>query len=200
MNYLAHLLLAGECHEHRIGSVLADFTRLGNECLADAFGDAIAAGIVAHRRIDDFTDAHPAVCEGVGILAKRHRHAARVVVDILFDHFLLRHWERYHRRSSDSFIDDCHELLTDHCATDPRFPERFRTFSTRVVEYDVLRSYATLDGIGAVLERVSTRADCLASIAGARVDIEENYAALENSFVRFFPLVVDFAVVAHGGA
>jgi len=196
MNYLAHLLLSPADDDSRIGSVLADFARIGDEGLDAAFGGGVAGGIRAHRRIDDFTDTHPVVSEAAVLLAVRHRHAARIVVDILYDHFLLVHWDMFCDEPSGSFIDCCHDLLLRRGAVDTRFPERFRVFCRRAVERNVLRSYATLDGIAAVLEHVSTRADCLATIAHARVDIEQHYAALENSFLRFFPLVCEFARVS----
>ena len=55
MNYLAHLLLAGDQPESVIGAMLGDFVR-GRQ--AEQYSAGIRAGIRLHVRIDSFTDSH----------------------------------------------------------------------------------------------------------------------------------------------
>ena len=54
MNYLAHLMLAGDQPESVIGAMLGDFVR-GRQA------EQYSAGIRLHVRIDSFTDSHPIV-------------------------------------------------------------------------------------------------------------------------------------------
>ena len=56
MNYLAHLYLAEQTSEGLLGSLLGDFVK-GR--LESRFPEAVRRGIVLHRAIDTFTDAHP---------------------------------------------------------------------------------------------------------------------------------------------
>ena len=56
MNYLAHLLLAEPSREGLLGSLLGDFVK---GPLGDRYPEQLRRGIVLHRAIDSFTDAHP---------------------------------------------------------------------------------------------------------------------------------------------
>lgn len=187
MNFLAHLLLADHSTEARIGSVLADFTRTSNETLASAYGRGIAAGVIQHRLVDSFTDAHPVVNRCAGLLFSSQRHAGRIVVDILFDHYLSTHWERFCSLDRELFIEQCHDALRTVDSSDRRFPERFRLFTRRYVELGVLHSYATIDGVVLALERVGKRVSCENRLAAASDDIERHYDALREGFLSFFP-------------
>lgn len=197
MNYLAHLLLAEDEPDVRVGSVLADFTRVANSRLVEAYGAHVARGVVAHRRLDSFTDSHPAVVDAVRCLFHRHRHAGRIVVDIVFDHFLSRHWSRFSQVSLGEFVETCHRVLRGVDESDERFPERFRLFARRIVEHNVLAAYVSLEGVGFALDRVSRRIACRNSVAEALPDIERHYGELEECFVRFFPDALAFAPGAH---
>jgi len=55
MNYLAHLLLAGENPEHRLGGLMADFVRGRIETLSQHYPEGVVQGIIDHRGIDSFT-------------------------------------------------------------------------------------------------------------------------------------------------
>ncbi len=56
MNYLAHLFLSGNNDLLKIGNFMADGIR-GNDYLN--FPEEVKNGIILHRHIDTFTDAHP---------------------------------------------------------------------------------------------------------------------------------------------
>jgi len=187
MNFLAHLFLAGDNDESRVGSVLADFVRVPTERLEKAFGPRIAAAIIHHRRIDAYTDSHPLVNECVEMLFVRRRHTARIVVDIVYDHFLARNWHRFDPRALDAFIETCHTTLRGVAPDDQQYPERFRLFARRFVDHAVLPTYATLDGVALALERVASRISCGHRLRGGIRDIEHDYDRLEARFLSFFP-------------
>ena len=59
MNYLAHAWLARHSDDALLGGLLGDFV-FGQSALQD-WPEPIRAEIVRHRRIDRYTDDHPAV-------------------------------------------------------------------------------------------------------------------------------------------
>ncbi len=189
MNFLAHLFLAEDTVEARIGSVLADFTRVSNGALESAYGPGIAAGVVQHRLVDAFTDTHSIVNRCAGLLFSSQRHAGRIVIDVLFDHFLSTNWGRFSSLPRQTFVERCHDSLRTVDSLEWHFPERFRLFARRYVEYGGLRSYATLDGVVRALERVGKRVSCENRLAWAADDIERHYEALHEEFLAFFPLL-----------
>src|SRR5436853_1964297 len=101
VNYLAHLFLAEETPESLVGNLAGDFVK-GR--LGDRFPPAVAAGIRHHRRVDAFTDAHPAVAAFRRVLIPEHGHYARIISDVFFDHFLASDFERWAREPLDVFL------------------------------------------------------------------------------------------------
>jgi acyl carrier protein phosphodiesterase len=184
MNYLAHLALAAPGAEFRIGSVLGDFTNVGRESLAARYGADIAAGVSHHRQIDAATDRHEAVTACVKLLFASQRHYARIALDICYDYFLVKHWDRFCDVARPWFIRRCYADLQ---TADERLPQRFVAFAARAAQVDLLNVYQTLDGVEAVLRRVAGRIRHRTNLAAARQDIEMHYDAIERSFLRLYP-------------
>ena len=89
MNFLAHLHLAHLADSSLSGNLLADFVRgdPAGEWPAD-----VVEGIFMHRRIDVLTDNLPEVTEAKGWFRPETRRVAPITLDVMWDHFLSRHW------------------------------------------------------------------------------------------------------------
>ncbi len=105
MNYLAHLLLAGDGDDARLGSVLGDFVK-GDP--AGRFDAGICEGIFQRRRIDRYTDAHQVTIQSRARFSQQRRRFSGVIVDVCWDHFLSRHWHRFSSRDRASFIEEAY--------------------------------------------------------------------------------------------
>ena len=81
MNFLAHLLLAGEDPEQRLGSLIADFSRGRLETLAKRYPPGIIRGIAQHRKIDRFTDRHPLLLDSRRRFSLRRRRFAGIITE-----------------------------------------------------------------------------------------------------------------------
>ena len=69
MNFLAHLLLGSQSPEQALGSMLGDFVKGPVHRLE--LPKPVREGIVLHRRIDSFTDAHPLVLQSKARVSSR---------------------------------------------------------------------------------------------------------------------------------
>ena len=78
MNFLAHIYLSGNNDLVTIGNFIADGIR-GKKYLE--FPNDIQTGILLHRQIDTFTDAHKTVREITKRLHKNYRHYSGVIVE-----------------------------------------------------------------------------------------------------------------------
>ncbi len=92
MNFLAHLYLSPDNTEIIIGNFIADHI-VGNKF--QQYSDAIQKGIMLHREIDTYTDAHAIVRRSKRRLNERYRHYNGVIIDIFYDHFLAVNWNTY---------------------------------------------------------------------------------------------------------
>lgn len=181
VNYLAHLYLAGDDDAEISGALLGDFVkgRLENLSLPPAIID----GIRLHRSIDSYTDAHPLVIQSRQRLQNRRR-VAGIIVDIIYDHFLARHWQAFAVEALDSFCQDRYERLLVHL---PSYPPRLQAIVPHMAERDWLGSYAELDNVALALERIGRRLSQPDMLSGVHSDLQRHYSGLEQDFMDFFP-------------
>ena len=188
MNYLAHALLAGPHPEMVLGGLMGDFVK-GR--IGDDWPEPLGTGLRLHRRIDRFTDDHPVVAASRARFPAARRRFAGVVVDVCFDHFLARDFERWSGgRPLARFTAEVYALLRAHRE---RLPGRLQRLAPRMAEDDWLGAYAGLDGVAAALTGMSQRSPRAAPLADAVGDVEREYRCLEDDFERFFPAVRAFA-------
>jgi len=112
MNFLAHLLLAGEDEGLRLGALLGDFVRGKPQGLN--FSAATYRGILLHRFIDQHTDSLPDVVRLRGHFPPPFRRYAGIIIDLAFDHELAQRWAEYSSCTLLQFDNEVRELLARH--------------------------------------------------------------------------------------
>ena len=190
MNWLAHILLAGDDPEMQLGGVLADLLTLPQ---TKALPPSVRRGIALHQTIDAFCDAHPAVSAsnrrisggGVGLRPA----AAAVAVDMLYDHLLARDWARYGlAQSLETFCANFYQAASTQAAI---IPPKARLALDLMRAENWLVSYRDLGEIRHTLERIrrrlSPRAAELSPLASAVDVFARDPAAFEADFARFWP-------------
>lgn len=187
MNHLAHLFLAGEDVESKIGNLAGDFVK---GAIGDRFAPGIARGIREHRLIDSFTDSHPAVAEFRRRLLPAHGHYARVIADVFFDHFLAFHWRDYAPLPLEESLRTMFTSLDAHTEL---MPERLRRIYPAMRDGEWFRSYAEHDGIWIALYWISQRFSRAPRLELAAHALVTDREPLEDAFRRFFPDVIAFA-------
>lgn len=187
MNHLAHLFLAGQSDASLLGNLSGDFVkgRLGNQFPAD-----VERGILEHRRVDAFTDAHPVAGRFRRIIAAEHRHYARVISDIFLDHFLAAEWDKYSRESLSQFVERVFERLDRHIDA---MPPSLQVVYPRMRDGNWLLSYASIDGIRNTLRHVSRRFSRAPRLEQATHLLTDRREELLDLFHRFMPDVIEHA-------
>lgn len=176
-----------------MGSLLGDFARGVDSATVST---PVREGWRHHLAVDAFTDQHPDVLASKRLFSKQRRRFAGVALDILYDHYLLRHWHRYSSVEADTFINQVYEELRKHR---PLMPEKMQTVTSRIVQYDWFRSYQSLDNIGFALDRVADRIRFRHSFGGMIEEIKACDQQLESHFLSFFPELLDHASSAYLG-
>jgi acyl carrier protein phosphodiesterase len=186
VNYLAHLFLAGTDAESLIGNLAGDFVkgRIGEDV-----PPAIAEGIRHHRRVDAFTDSHPAVAAFRRVLIPEHGHYARVIADVFFDHFLAADFGRYSSETLDAFLTRVYATIDPHI---DRLPGSLGVVYPRMRDEGWLASYQTIEGIRRALGGISYRLSRRPRLAPSVHFLEDavTRAELERLFHEFFPEVM----------
>ncbi|OEY73985.1 acyl carrier protein phosphodiesterase [Salegentibacter salarius] len=180
MNFLAHIYLSGDNDELKIGNFIADSIK-GNQYLE--YPPEIQKGIVLHRAIDTFTDTHPIVSKSVARLFDRYGHYSRVIVDILYDHFLAANWKDYSDIPLKIYTEDFYKLLQDNFEV---LPKPVQNFLPYMIADNWLFNYRKIDGIEKILFQMNRRIKYRAKMHLAVEELREFYDEFENEFRMFF--------------
>ncbi|WP_396172863.1 ACP phosphodiesterase [Flavobacterium sp.] len=180
MNFLAHIYLSGDDELIRIGNFMADGIR-GHDYLQ--YHPNIQKGVVLHRAIDTFTDAHPIFRKSKHRLHDKYGHYSGVIIDIFYDHFLAKNWSIY---SNDSLEDVARVFYDSLQVNYAVLTERTKGIMPYMIARNWLVSYATLDGLAMILfqmdHRTKNRVDMHLSIN----ELKEFYREFEEEFTSFF--------------
>lgn len=180
LNHLAHLFLAPASVPGRVGALLGDFAR-GIDTASLPLD--VYQGLLHHRAVDAFTDRHPEVLACKPLFSEQRRRFAGVALDVLFDHYLLRHWSRFAVGDSRCFIQ---ELYRDLELGASLMPESMAHTTARMIRQDWFNAYRELDNVGLALDRISTRLRRPNQFAGIIAEIRANDAELQEHFLQFF--------------
>ncbi len=181
MNYLAHFHLAGQVGSSLTGNFLGDAVKGSS---LEAWPAAIVQGIRLHRSIDAFTDHHPEVLRALALFAPPRRRYAGIIVDMAFDHFLARHWSRFHPEPLSDFAAHVYSTLA---ADIELMPLLARRRYENMQAHDWLVSYQRLDVIDRALDSIAARLSRRTELYGAGEEVERYYAQLEAGFFTFYP-------------
>lgn len=180
MNWLAHAFLSKRNIEFRIGNILPDLVSISE---VRKFPAAYQEGVLCHRVIDRFTDAHPIVKAGISRMPPEYKRYGGVLTDVFYDHFLAKHWPSFSPVSLHKFSQHFHEdliLISDELPRDI-----FNHFQ-RILKNRLFESYQHVDGVALALQRIDGRLKRPANLGAAVAILNEQYELYENEFTEFF--------------
>lgn len=180
MNFLAHIYLSGNSDLVKIGNFMADGIR-GKQF--ENYPQQIQEGILLHRAIDTFTDAHPIFRESTKKLHPRYHHYAGVIVDVLYDHFLAKNWNTYSAEDLEDYIERFYQSLKENYAV---LSPRTTSFMAVMFRENWLLRYKTIEGIEHILTQMDRRTKNVSQMRFATEELQKYYTEFENEFTLFF--------------
>ena len=187
MNFLAHIYLSGNNDMVTIGNFMADGIR-GKTY--KKYPSDIQKGILLHREIDTFTDAHPVVRRSTKRLHENYGHYSGVIVDILYDHFLAKNWSSYSPISLDDYVETFYDCLEDHFEI---LPLRVQRLMPYMIADNWLLNYSKIEGIQRVLNGMNRRTKNKSRMSEATKELKKFYKEFEEEFTLFFEELINFS-------
>ena len=187
MNFLAHIYLSGENDLITIGNFIADGIK-GHDY--KTFNKDFQIGIMLHRHIDTFTDAHDTVRQSTKRLHEKYGHYSGVIVDILYYHFLAKDWNLYCDTPLDEYVDNFYHSLETHYDL---LPLRIKKMMPYMMADNWLLSYASIDGIAKVLDGMNRRTKNRSGMNEAVQELTAFYTDFETEFTLFFEDLIAFS-------
>lgn len=184
MNWLAHIFLSEHNIDFQIGNYLADPLKAK---AWEGANEDIQKAMQIHKLIDSYTDKHPTFKQSKNRLGKDGLLKA-VVIDLTYDYLLTKNWHRYSSIMLDDFLDD---FYTNANANMHALPSEAKQKLKRLIEFDLLNKYQTLEQLNESFQRVDKR---ISSRVLKRDNVSryyeivcENIDDIEDDFLLFFP-------------
>ncbi|WP_339671771.1 ACP phosphodiesterase [Dasania marina] len=179
MNYLAHLHLSHDTPGLMIGALLGDVVKgpLKGEYPADW-----EQGIRLHRRIDAYTDSHALIRACQADFPKKFRRFSPIMLDVVFDHFLIKHWQQFHPQILATFSTEMYQFLSN-----THWPAAAQPHVKRIVKHDLLNRYQEWDFIIEVIASIGLRMRVTNPLADTDEILAQHYQQIEGTFLQFYP-------------
>lgn len=188
MNHLAHALLAdGADVEFALGSALGDFQRGPPP---PAWPAARRRGLRFHRAVDRCTDTHPEVVAARRLFRPPYRRYAGILLDVWFDHLLVRAWNCYSEVPVTTFSARWLQLLDEHRH---ELPPGYRRFLAWMHAHGLPAAYGDQAVLVPVLQGLAGRLSRPSPIGAALPELRSRADALQRHFDAFFPALVECA-------
>jgi len=192
MNYLAHIYLSGDDEEIIIGNFIGDFVK-GQQF--NQYTQMIRKGIILHRYIDSFTDTHAIVRRSKARLNEEYHKYSGIIIDILYDHFLVKNWLNYSNAPLDEFIKKFFTLANRYFDL---LPESVKFFLPSFIKNNWIKMYDTVEGIQEVLLRMSSRTSLPDNTKRGVVVLRRDYELFEAEFQAYFPALIGYVSKTFG--
>ncbi|MBL7869333.1 MAG: acyl carrier protein phosphodiesterase [Flavobacterium lindanitolerans] len=186
MNFLAHIYLSGNNNFMKIGGFMADGVR-GKDY--EHFPDDIRKGILLHRAIDTFTDAHAVFRISKHRLHERYGHYSGVIIDVFYDHFLAKNWQDYSDEKLDVFVQNFYQSLEDNF---DMLTPKVQNMLPHMERGNWLWNYQFVDGIGTILSQMDRRTKNTSKMGESVQELEQFYKEFEQEFTLFFKELREF--------
>lgn len=180
MNYLMHYLLSGDDEDTIIGNYIADHIRGAR--IINTMPNGIKKGILLHRVIDRYSDMHPAVKNSVSLFQPHLYHYAKVAVDILYDHYLVKHWEKYSKTPLELSIQKLYSLIEKRMDT---LPIKSQKISRKLIDHNWCSMYESFEGLQKIFFGMSKRASFKSNMEFTVTYLKQYYNELDRDFLIF---------------
>jgi len=187
MNWLSHIFISKNSIEYQLGNLLAD--PLKGKHWNGASG-LTQEGFKMHLKIDAYTDANENVLNSKSRLGEKG-YLKGVIIDIAYDHLLLKNWNSYSNIDISSFINEFYKNALDEIENYPNTP---REFVEKIIQSRRLTSYSTFEGLEAAFQRIDKRLSERLLLKECATEylpvLERELDAIEKDFDIFFPQLI----------
>jgi acyl carrier protein phosphodiesterase len=187
LNYLAHAYLSFGDPDILAGNMISDFVK-GKKKFD--YPKRIQLGIALHRKIDEYTDTHPATRMAKDYLKDAAGPYAGPFVDIIYDHFLANDTYEFEEGALNDFALQTYGQLEHY---EQWLPEKFRNFFYYMRTQNWLYNYRSAEGIHRSFQGLCRRAKYIDSAEPVFESFLRQYEALKMAYEFFFPHVKTLA-------
>ncbi|GAM10744.1 acyl carrier protein phosphodiesterase [Geobacter sp. OR-1] len=185
MNFLCHLYLSGDDRMLLTGNLMGDFVK-GR--LEGRYPEPLRNGLILHRRIDSFAHHDSSYQQSRKRIAAQYSLFRGVLVDLFYDHFLVREWGLWSDEPLDHYLGRVRQQVEQQWQLLPPTLQGFLP----IIFTELIPSYEEVGGVATALDRMSRRVKRPNPLRGGEVELVNNYEGLRDDFLAFMPKALQF--------
>ncbi|MEI8279061.1 MAG: ACP phosphodiesterase [Bacteroidota bacterium] len=194
MNYLGHAFLSFGDEEILTGNMIADHVK--GKIALEAFPAGIRKGIELHRKIDGFTDTHPATKRAKVWFRADYRLYSGAIMDSLYDHYLANDPKLFANEAA--LLDFSKKTYTILQNQSEHFPQVFANYFPYMRKDDWLYNYRTMKGMDRSLHGLERRAKYIPPVDNAYKTFVIRYYEIAQCYYEFIDDVIKFVKLELG--
>lgn len=186
MNFLAHSILSCDNEDLMIGNLLTDLIKKRDESF---YSESIRAGIDLHRKIDTYTDNHPLVKKSLLLIYPTQGKYSPVVLDILWDYFLSRNWDKFGGQDLQQWSNKVYALLIENY---DQVQEKVSTRFKSLIKHNFLLSCSTPEYLQKTFTHLDKRTKFSSNFSEASELVTKYEKSLNDNFLQLFPEMIEY--------
>ncbi|MDO5510965.1 MAG: ACP phosphodiesterase [Weeksellaceae bacterium] len=186
MNFVAHQYLSFDDAGLQLGNHLGEVVK-GKKYLE--YAPEVQRGILLHRYIDSYTDAHPVTRRSVSLIRSDYGKFSGILIDIFYDFFLIKDWSKFSTQPFEEFKRDRYAFFE---AEMPNFPPKLKFLTQFLISQDWFDRYSTMEGVELTLRNLSLKTKFENRMHEASKALYKNEKKLHQDFLQFFPQLIEF--------
>lgn len=191
MNYLGHAFLSFGDADILMGNMIGDHIK-GKLALND-YPEGIQKGIMLHRKIDQFTDEHPATERAKVLFREKYRLYAGAIMDTIFDHYLANDPKQF--SSEQKLLDFSLDTYAKLEHNRQYWPEKFATYFPYMKDHNWLYNYRHMQGAQRSLQGLERRAKYMPPSDEAYKTFVGYYYHLNQCYYELIDDVITFVKI-----
>jgi len=191
MNYLGHAFLSFGNGDILTGNMIGDHVK--GKAAMDQYPEEIKKGLMLHRKIDGYTDVHPATQRAKLIFREDYGLYSGAIMDTLFDHYLASDPKYF--KTKEALMDFTQKTYLQLEKNEVYFPHDFAAYFPNMKEHNWLYNYRNLKGMEHSLNGLARRAAHMPPIGKAYEIFVSNYYHLNQCYYELIDDVIKFVKI-----
>jgi len=179
MNFILNALKAEDSRDRMLGVLLSELSKISNY---KKFNNEVVEGIILNKSIKTFSLDHPRMLTSMNRLRMKNKKSNFAIIEVFFDHFLVKNWDKFSSESYDSYAAKIHHVLIKNLTILPnstisKFPE--------ILSKSWLDNYQTIEGVHTIIRKLIQASKVGVNSEESIFDLIENYNSFQNDFMYF---------------
>jgi acyl carrier protein phosphodiesterase len=191
MNYLGHAFLSFNDGDILTGNMIGDHVK--GKIALEHYPERIKKGVMLHRKIDGYTDMHPATQRARLLFRQDYGLYSGAVMDTLYDHFLASDPKYF--PTQEALFDFSQNVYRQLAENERYFPPKFAAYFPYMRDHNWLWGYRHLKGMERSLSGLARRAQHMPPIDKAYEIFVTNYYHLNQCYYEIIDDIRQFVKI-----